>query len=409
MNGFIIRFLILCLFLLPLDWYAWQAIKTLFEKSKVLPYVYWFVSISTLGYMLMGMINREAVSAKTMGVFLVSFYTSKILLIAFMLGEDIYRIVYGSVRRIVGNAEDTSFLPDRRKFVSQIAVVIASINVGSIIFGAVKGRYNYKVHHATLEFDDLPESFDGFTITQISDIHSGSFSDPEEVLTGIRLANEQKSDVMFFTGDLVNNRADEMEPWVEHFSQLEAPYGKFSTMGNHDYGDFYKWPSKEEKRANLQKLKDTHKEIGFQLLDNDSIRLEKDGQHINILGVENWGLPPFPQKGDLAKAAEKCGDKEFNVLLSHDPTHWTEKVIDYHKKIHLTLSGHTHGMQFGIEIPGWFKFSPVQFKYKNWAGLYEKKDQYLYVNRGFGYLGYHGRVGIWPEVTVITLRKKQMV
>ena len=238
----------------------------------------------------------------------------------------------------------------------------------------------------------------------MSDIHSGSFDNYEAVKRGVDLANEQKSDLLLFTGDLVNNEAKEIEPWIELFATLDAPYGKYSIFGNHDYGDYIEWPSFEEKHKNLETLAAHHKTIGFNLLRNQHVVLEKDGEKFFLAGVENWGKPPFPQHGDINKALQGIENKDFTVLMSHDPSHWKAQVVEHSNKVHLTLSGHTHGMQFGIEIPG-FKWSPVKFKYPEWAGSYEQNGKKLYVNRGFGFLGFPGRVGIWPEITVITLKK----
>jgi hypothetical protein len=268
----------------------------------------------------------------------------------------------------------------------------------------VKGKYKYQVRRVTIAFKYLPEAFHNFTITQVSDIHSGSFDDAHEVSRGVELANSQNSDIFFFTGDLVNNIADEMKPWMDTFSKFHAPYGKFSILGNHDYGDYMQWESKEAKIKNLERLKEIHKEIGFKLLLNEIAIIEKDGQQIALIGVENWGKRGFTKYGNLNKALNGVDDNSFKILLSHDPSHWDAEVINHEKHIHLTLAGHTHGMQFGVEVPG-FKWSPVQYIYPEWAGLYEKNDKYIYVNRGFGFIGYPGRVGIYPEITVIKLVK----
>jgi predicted MPP superfamily phosphohydrolase len=271
-----------------------------------------------------------------------------------------------------------------------------------------KGKYNFKVLKYTMEYDDLPDAFDGYQITQISDVHSGSFDNRKKIEYAIDLVNQQRSDVLLFTGDLVNNKTEEMHPWKELFSKLEAKDGKFSVLGNHDYGDYVEWDTPEEKSKNLQDLKDLQKEIGFDLLLNDSRYLQKGNERIALIGVENWGKGGFKKAGDLQKAKSAIQNDDFKILMSHDPSHWEEEVIpdDYH--YHLTLSGHTHGMQFGIEIPGWIKWSPVKWRYKQWAGIYEEMGQYINVNRGFGFLGYPGRVGIWPEITVITLKKKSL-
>jgi hypothetical protein len=285
---------------------------------------------------------------------------------------------------------------------------MAAIPFGAMLFGMYKGKYNFKVLKYTLEFDDLPDAFDGYRITQISDVHSGSFDNRNKIEYAVGLINQQKSDVLLFTGDMVNNMATEMEPWADLFSTLEAKDGKYSVLGNHDYGDYVEWDTEEAKQKNLDDLKKLQKDIGFDLLLNDSRFLEKGNDRIALVGVENWGKGGFKKAGDLTKAAEKISKDDFKILMSHDPTHWEEKVLadDYH--YHLTLSGHTHGMQFGIEIPGWIKWSPAKWRYKHWAGIYNEGGEYINVNRGFGFLGYPGRVGIWPEITVITLKKKAL-
>jgi len=266
------------------------------------------------------------------------------------------------------------------------------------------GRHHYKVHGTTLRFVDLPEAFDGFKITQLSDIHAGSFTSRRGVEKGINLVNKQKSDLILFTGDLVNNQASEMEPWIDTFSKLKASHGKYSVLGNHDYGDYMKWDSEAAQYANLARLKKVHKEIGFKLLLNEATQVEKDGQSIALIGVENWGKGSFHKYGDLTKAAESVADDEFKILMSHDPSHWEAKTLEHDKHINLTLAGHTHGMQFGIELFG-FKWSPIKYMYQQWAGLYEQSKKYLYVNRGFGFLGFKGRIGMWPEIAVITLKR----
>ncbi|MES1159809.1 MAG: metallophosphoesterase, partial [Bacteroidota bacterium] len=265
------------------------------------------------------------------------------------------------------------------------------------------GKYDYKVHRQTLYFDDLPAAFDGFTITQLSDIHSGSFDNTAAVRRGIELARAQKSDLFVFTGDLVNNAAWEIEPYIPDFSQLRAPFGQFSILGNHDYGDYIEWSSETEKAANLDKLKQHHAALGYRLLLDENVVLEKGEQKISLIGVQNWGKG-FIQTGDLDKALQGVDNNAFKILLSHDPTHWEEKVRHHETTIHLTLAGHTHGAQFGVESDK-LRWSPVQYRYVDWAGLANEKNRYLYVNRGFGFLAFSGRLGIWPEITVLTLKK----
>jgi predicted MPP superfamily phosphohydrolase len=296
------------------------------------------------------------------------------------------------------------YIPGRRKVISQIALGVAAIPFFGIIYGMVKGKYDYRVHRIKLAFIDLPKAFEGFTITQLSDIHSGSFDSKKDVQRGVQIANNQKSDVVLFTGDLVNNKASEMDNWISVFGQLKANMGKYSILGNHDYGDYMDWNSEAEKKANLEQLKNVHKEMGFRLMLNENISLEKEGESITLIGVENWGKMGFHQYGDLDKSLEGVHNNQFKILMSHDPSHWEAQVLNHEKHIHLTLSGHTHGMQMGIEIPG-FKWSPIQYIYKQWAGDYSKGDKHIYVNRGFGFLGFPGRVGILPEITVIQLTR----
>ncbi|HET6256766.1 MAG TPA: metallophosphoesterase [Puia sp.] len=299
---------------------------------------------------------------------------------------------------------DQPFMPARRQFMVDTALLVAAVPFGAFLYGMLKGKYDYRIIRETLYFDDLPEAFDGFTITQISDIHSGSFDNRAAVQRGIRLAQAQGSDLFVFTGDLVNNVAWEIEPYLEDFSQLRAPYGQFSILGNHDYGDYIKWDSIEKKDVNLEKLKEHHRTLGYRLLMDEHVMLEKGGQKIALLGVQNWGRG-FIQLGDIDKALDGLDADAFKILLSHDPTHWEEKIRYYSTRIHLTLAGHTHGAQFGVETDK-LRWSPVQYRYLDWAGLAENDGRQLYVNRGFGFLAFSGRLGIWPEITVITLKKK---
>lgn len=411
----IFRFLIFIAIWLLIDLYVFQAMKTVFTgpKAVYVNYAYWLFDI-----VLMVIIIYVGTSGKMaggppkggsyiMGLAVLSL-APKIIVTPFLLIEDIVRVIQGGyvgiqkMRHVIGS-EDLHMW-GRRKFVSQVALGVAAIPFIGTAWGMIKGKYDYRVHKVKIAFKDLPDAFHGFKITQLSDIHSGSLDDVAAVQRGIELANAQKSDIVVFTGDLVNNVATEMDPWIEHFSQLDAPHGKFSILGNHDYGDYVQWPSEEAKAKNLQDLKEVHGKIGFRLLLNESFHLEKDGEKIALIGVENWGKRGFVKHGDLDKAIAPIEDSTFKVLLSHDPSHWEAVTIPHPKKVHLTLAGHTHGMQFGIEVPG-IKWSPVKYIYPQWAGLYPKDDQHIYVNRGFGFLGFPGRVGILPEITVIELVK----
>lgn len=284
----------------------------------------------------------------------------------------------------------------------QIGVVTAFIPPVLFGLGMLIGPYRYKVIKTSIKLPNLPKAFDGLRIVQISDIHAGSFYNKKAVKRGIDLILEQKADVIFFTGDLVNDDASEMDNYSDIFSKLNAPLGVYSILGNHDYGDYVQWPSKEAKEQNLKSLKDVHANMGWRLLLNEHVYLEKENEKIALIGIENWGKG-FHQVGDMEKAYANC-IADTKLLLSHDPTHWDEQVTKSYKDVDITFSGHTHGAQMGFEI-GKYKWSPIKLRYKKWAGLYKHNSQHLYINRGFGFLGYPGRLGIWPEVSVITLEK----
>lgn len=404
------RWIIFIAIYIAIDIYAFQAVKTL-SQNRWIHALYVLSSILVLVLFIYALSSGEArTNPKLMYIFgfFLAFFIPKLFLIIFMFGEDIVRLFVGLFAKVGGN-ETGFYLPSRRKFISAVALGIAAIPFASLLVGMYRGKYNYKVLEYDLAFEDLPEAFNGYKLTQISDVHSGSFDNKEKIAYGIDLINQQQSDVILFTGDLVNNVASEMTPWKELFGTLRAKDGVYSVLGNHDYGDYVSWNSETEKHENLSALKNIQKEMGWRLLLNEHITLEKDGESIKLIGVENWGAGGFKKAGDLNKACEGVTNSDFKILMSHDPSHWQEQVKTNNTHIHLTLSGHTHGMQFGIEIPGWFKWSPVKYRYENWAGIYEEFGRYINVNRGFGYLGYPGRVGIWPEVTVITLKKKPKI
>ncbi|WP_298286729.1 metallophosphoesterase [uncultured Lutibacter sp.] len=402
-----IRWIIFIVFVLFIDFYAFQSVKTI-TKNKYILLFYWLISFAVLGnviYQLTTFNNSKGLTQAVMLAFglVILSITPKILAIVVLFSEDIFRIVKSGFNYF-SSKHTGNFFPERREAVSKIALGIAAIPFSSVLYGMVKGKYNYQVIKHTLYFDDLPVAFDGYKLTHISDIHSGSFDNESKIDYGINLINEQNSDVILFTGDLVNNTADEMDPWISNFSKLKAKDGKYSVLGNHDYGEYVRFKTPQEKEENFKAIKDIHPKIGFNLLLNDSVYLEKEIDKIALIGVENWGTR-FKKAGDLNLASLKVKKEDFKILLSHDPSHWNTEVKNHDTKYHLTLSGHTHGMQFGIEIPG-IKWSPVQYVYKQWAGIYKEYGKYLNVNRGFGFLAFPGRVGIWPEITVITLKKK---
>lgn len=374
--------------------YFYQAIKTVAATDQY-GTLYWLVNLLLMGgitaaiFVRRGSRLQQTLITWMMGSTLLAFIPG-LLAMPVLLLEDLTRVFRG--------------FPQRSLWVSQIATLIAGGTFLLVFFGITRGRHFYRLKKETLSFPDLPDAFDGFTITQITDVHSGSFTDVAGVRKGLDLVNAQGSDVILFTGDLVNNKAAEMDPWIKSFEGLKAPLGKFSVLGNHDYGDYIQWESPEAKKANLRRLKEVHGEMGFRLLLDESISLQKDGAAISLIGVENWGKGGFHKYGDLKKATRNVPDNAFKILLSHDPSHWEGVTLSHDQHIHLTLSGHTHGMQFGIDLFG-FKWSPVQYMYKQWLGLYERAGRYLYVNRGFGFLGLKGRIGMWPEVAVITLKR----
>ena len=337
------------------------------------------------------------ITAHTLLVYFVS-------LLVFVLTEvltDVYRLGAAGITYL----SDGNFIyPERPINGIYLGILLSLLIIIAFVYGIFRGKYAYRIIKHTLYFDDLPTAFDGFKLVQISDVHAGSLNNPKAVQKGIDMINRQQADLFVFTGDLVNNKAEEVKPYIDHFSQIKAPFGQFSVLGNHDYGDYVKWESDTAKRENLQQLKNYHAEIGFRLLLDEHVTLEKDGQKITLAGIENWGLG-FGERGDLEKALQGTTKDGFKILLSHDPSHWEAQVKNHPSKIHLSLAGHTHGMQFGIEAFG-LKWSPVQFRYKHWAGVKEENGRFLNVNRGFGFIGFSGRVGIWPEITVIELKKR---
>lgn len=403
-----IRWIIFIIIYVLLTLYTFQAIKTI-TKQSWLHYLFLGLAVIVVGNFIVQFTvtseGRVLSPAKSYALgFLLAFMSINLVLVPILLGEDIIRGFYGLYDKFVAKNE-VLHVPSRRKFISQIGLGLAAIPFASLLYGMVKGKYNFRVLNYTLHFEDLPDAFDGYRLTQISDIHSGSFDNKEKIEYAVDLINEQQSDVILFTGDMVNNKATEMLPWKETFGRLKAKDGKYSVLGNHDYGDYVDWNSASEKKKNLQDLKDIQKEIGFDLLLNEHRYLEKDGDKIAIVGVENWGKGGFKKAGDLKKASSQISSDDFKILMTHDPSHWDAEVVNDSYHYHLTLSGHTHGMQFGIEIPGWIKWSPAKWRYNQWAGIYEALGQYINVNRGFGFLAYPGRVGIWPEITVIELKK----
>ena len=409
----ILRIVLLFLFLFVVEIYAYQVVRTL-VKAKAILVSYQIISALLLVFIVYSFtqfdrsVGQTSQTMRTMGLLLL-IYLPKIILTLVLFGEDIFRIGFGSVNHFAKFNDSVDFFASRRKFVSQIGLGLAAIPFLSLLYGETIGKYNYKVIKQRIFFPDLPDAFDGFTITQISDVHSGSFDNPEKINYAIDLVNEQNSDMILFTGDIVNTHAKEMDPWIDTFKKIkEHKYGKYSVLGNHDYGEYITWPSEAAKEENFQNIKNLYGQIDFKLMLNEHTLIEKGTDKIALIGVENWGHN-FKKVGDINLASANLDKEDFKILMSHDPSHWDYEVKNHEKNFQLTLSGHTHGMQFGIEIPGVIKWSPIQYIYKQWAGLYENMGRYVYVNRGFGFHAYSGRVGIMPEITVIELKKGKNV
>lgn len=335
-------------------------------------------------------------------------YFSKLFGVIFLLIDDGQRLVKWAVK--IFTKDESNALPgeviNRSQFLSQAAMVATAIPFGAMAYGIISGAHDYRLKRVSLNLPNLPKEFDGIRIAQVSDIHSGSFFNKTAVKGGVELVMNNKPDLIFFTGDLVNNESSEVKEYIDVFNKLRAPLGVFSVTGNHDYGDYKSWASKEAKQQNFKDLIEAHKLLGFDLLMNENRFIEQGGEKLAIIGIENWGAGRFTKYGKLDQAYAGTEEAAIKVLLSHDPSHWDAEVRPKYKDIDLMLSGHTHGFQFGVELGG-FKWSPVQYAYKQWAGLYKEDNQHLYVNRGFGYLGYPGRVGMPPEITIIELKKAQ--
>ncbi len=407
------RFIIAILFLLLLDYYAFQAFVTISEtwseeSQKALFGLYWAVPAFIVLAGAIAVFNigkgwgRGLISR--VRIFTILNYLAKFLIILILLVDELRMLVLHVYQAIT---ETGTGEIQRSFFLSSIAVWTGLIPCVILIYGMLRNRYRYRVIMNKVAIDSLPDELEGMKIVQISDIHSGSFAPDAPLQKAIDLINKQQADLVFFTGDLVNNVAREMYPFIDVFKNIKAKYGVYSITGNHDYGDYVRWESMEAKQNNFTELIETHRKLGWNLLLNENRILNINGESVAIIGVENFSASQrFSKYGDLSRAYQGAESARLKLLLSHDPSHWKYEVVKHFKDIAITFSGHTHGMQFGVEIPGWIKWSPVKYVYKQWAGLYNSGKQYLYVNRGFGFLGYPGRVGILPEITVLELKRR---
>lgn len=393
-----------------IEFYGWQSIKTIVkvENIQTAKWLYW--GLTAVLFVLFASYRPFLYKylPKTIGIYFsvlfVVLLLSKLVVLLFLFPEDVVRFFKFVASKFSAAPVTPASGISRSEFLSKLALVTAAIPAGTLIYGVVANAYNYQFKKVSIKFPNLPEAFNGFKIIQLSDIHSGSFTKTEPIEKVIEKINKLNADVIMFTGDLVNNTSDEMDAYMHVFDKLKARHGVFSIAGNHDYGDYVSWDTPEAKKANFEKFIGIHKNLGWDLLLNEHRVIERNGQMISIIGIENWGGGRFAKYGKLDVAHRGTEAIPFKILLSHDPSHWDAQVLPAYGDIDLMLSGHTHGAQFGIENK-WLKWSPSQYIYKQWAGLYNVGKQYLYVNRGFGFLGYPGRVGILPEVTEITLYK----
>lgn len=408
--------IVLLVALLVVDVYVYQAILTISKDftagwRAVVRFGFWiftaitFVAILWYAYADPYKYGSQLRNVVLTGVFMV--YISKLFGVLLVLIDDIQR----GIRWIVNYFQSSSVektstgtkIP-RSEFLAKAAVVTAVIPFAAMTYGIISGAHDYRIRRRTIYLPNLPKSFDGIRIGQLSDIHSGSFFNKTAVKGGVEMFLNEKPDLIFFTGDLVNNETSEVNDYISIFGKLNAPLGVYSVTGNHDYGDYVSWSTSEAKQKNFTDLIRAHKEMGFDLLMNENRTVEQNGDKLAILGIENWGAGRFAKYGKLDEAYANTDEAAVKLLLSHDPSHWDAQVRPAYADIDVMFAGHTHGFQFGVEI-GDFKWSPSQYVYKQWADLYREGNQYLYVNRGFGYVGYPGRVGIPPELTIIELKR----
>jgi len=406
---------IIALIMAAIDFYVFQVVKMLCSSSShktktIIFTAYWALSIAIIIlFILLPLLNTDRWPKNLRNyifVTIIGFFFAKVLASVFFLVDDLRRLIQWAVAKIFfRNTEGESEVSEgisRSAFLSWLGIGVGGTLISSLIYG-FSNKYNYQIRHIPLTYSNLPPAFRGLKIVQISDIHTGSFDNKKAVEKGVQKILDLSPDLILFTGDLINDRSTEMFGYEEVFAKLKAPMGVFSTLGNHDYGDYVKWPTDDARDQNVENLKKIQAGMGWRLLMNEHVVLEKDGQEIALIGIENWSAKArFPKHGKMWEAYPGAEKYPFKILMSHDPSHWDAEVRPKYGDIDLTLAGHTHGMQFGIEIPG-FRWSPVKYVYDEWAGLYEAEKQKLYVNRGFGFIGYPGRVGILPEITLIEL------
>ena len=412
-------FILLTVVLFGIDWYVWQALRFVIRNfsqptQRGITLAYWgFTSLTLFAYVMMQFLPADFFNRTTRTFVIAGIaipYLSKLLVVFFLLIDDARRLIQWIISYFIPSVApvpvdpvtpDSPRIP-RSQFLETTALVAGSALMGTFVFGIISGAHDYRIRRVKVVLKNLPKAFHGMKIAQLSDIHSGSFFNKTAVKGGVEMLMREKPDIAFFTGDLVNDRAVEVKEYINIFEKVKAPLGVHSILGNHDYGDYYQWGSQQEKNSNLADLKKAHALLGWNLMLDENRAIRVDNEEIGLIGIQNWGAGNFAKYGNLEKAYQGTEDYPVKILLSHDPSHWRAQVLPKYNDIDLAFAGHTHGMQFGVEVAG-IKWSPVQYRYKEWAGLYSENNQHLYVNRGFGYLGYPGRVGILPEITIIEL------
>ena len=399
----IIALIIFFFIIVFIEFYFYLGIKRVLNKKSRLIYIFTFLSLYLffIIYTFTFEINSSSRVFSYYLTIIFLFLIAKTISLPIILIEDLFRL-FNFVKSKINTKSRVNL--SRRALISKLSLIFSSLILPIGFDGIFFGKYRYRIINHKIYFKNLPKKFDGYKLIQLSDFHCGSLENKHMVDKAVKMVNDENADLILFTGDFVNNRFEEVKPWVKSLSKLKAKDDMISVLGNHDYGDYQRWSNKKKKEENFKNLLEIQKKIGFRVLMNENKYVIKDGEKIAIVGVENWGAR-FNQLGDIEKSIKNISDKDFKIVLSHDPTHWERVLKDHPKKFDLTLSGHTHGMQFGIEIPGIIKWSPVQWVYKYWAGLYNHRGRYLNVNRGFGVLAFPGRVGIWPEITSITLKR----
>jgi len=401
-------FIFIIVIYLAIDFYLFYVLKTIVSPGfkKSFAFIYWGVSglalISILSFNLFDPTTFKVLRMVIASSFFILFM-GKLFAIVFVLVDDLRRGMVYLINLLP--LKEEPFSVSRSQFITKASAVAGIVPIASMSFGIISGAHDYRVRRREVYFKGLPKAFDGIRVAQISDIHTGSFFNKTAVKGGVDLLLAEKPDIAFFTGDLVNNRSDEAQPYLDIFKKVKAPLGTYSIMGNHDYGDYSSWPSDQAKLNDIKNLHEMHTYMEYDLLLNENRKIKIDGEEIGVLGCENWGSGRFSKYGNMEKTSNGTEELPFKILLSHDPSHWDAQIRKEYQDIDLMLAGHTHGFQFGVEI-GDFRWSPVQYRYKQWADLYKENNQFLYVNRGYGYIGYPGRIGILPEITILELKRK---